>query len=236
MTNLDAKSIIEYIGNAPKKTPVKVFIKGNLDQLNFPNTIENFTEQHSGIIFGDWKDVEPFLNDNKEKIVQYRIENDVRNSAVPLIDLKKFNARIEPGAIIRDQVAIGKNAVIMMGAIINIGAEIGDDTMIDMGVVLGGRAIVGKHCHIGAGSVLAGVIEPASAKPVQIDDDVVIGANAVVIEGRHVGKGAVIAAGAIVTKDVEPYTMVAGVPAKVIKKVDNKTLDKTGLEDDLRKI
>lgn len=236
MTNLDAKSIIEYIGNAPKKTPVKVFIKGNLDQLNFPNTIENFTEQHSGIIFGDWKDVEPFLNDNKEKIIQYRIENDVRNSAVPLIDLKKFNARIEPGAIIRDQVAIGKNAVIMMGAIINIGAEIGDDTMIDMGVVLGGRAIVGKHCHIGAGSVLAGVIEPASAKPVQIDDDVVIGANAVVIEGIHVGKGAVIAAGAIVTKDVEPYTMVAGVPAKVIKKVDNKTLDKTGLEDDLRKI
>lgn len=236
MTNLDAKSIIEYIGNAPKKTPVKVFIKGNLDQLNFPNTIENFTEQHSGIIFGDWKDVEPFLNDNKEKIIQYRIENDVRNSAVPLIDLKKFNARIEPGAIIRDQVAIGKNAVIMMGAIINIGAEIGDDTMIDMGVVLGGCAIVGKHCHIGAGSVLAGVIEPASAKPVQIDDDVVIGANAVVIEGIHVGKGAVIAAGAIVTKDVEPYTMVAGVPAKVIKKVDNKTLDKTGLEDDLRKI
>lgn len=236
MTNLDAKSIIEYIGNAPKKTPVKVFIKGNLDQLNFPNTIENFTEQHSGIIFGDWKDVEPFLNDNKEKIVQYRIENDARNSAVPLIDLKKFNARIEPGAIIRDQVAIGKNAVIMMGAIINIGAEIGDNTMIDMGVVLGGRAIVGKHCHIGAGSVLAGVIEPASAKPVKIDDDVVIGANAVVIEGIHVGKGAVIAAGAIVTKDVEPYTMVAGVPAKVIKKVDNKTLDKTGLEDDLRKI
>ena len=34
MTNLDAKSIIEYIGNAPKKTPVKVFIKGNLDQFS----------------------------------------------------------------------------------------------------------------------------------------------------------------------------------------------------------
>lgn len=70
MTNLDAKSIIEYIGNAPKKTPVKVFIKGNLDQLNFPNTIENFTEQHSGIIFGDWKDVEPFL-----MIIRKRLSN-----------------------------------------------------------------------------------------------------------------------------------------------------------------
>lgn len=236
MAELDAKSIIEYIGNAPKKTPVKVFIKGKLNQVDFPETIENFTEQHSGVIFGDWKDVEPFLNNNKEKISDYRIENDARNSAVPLIDLKKFDARIEPGAIIRDRVVIGKNAVIMMGAIINIGAEIGADTMIDMGVVLGGRAIVGKHCHIGAGSVLAGVIEPASAKPVVIEDNVVMGANAVVIEGVHVGEGAVIAAGAVVTKDVEPHTMVAGVPARVIKKVDEKTESKTGLEDDLRKI
>ena len=235
MAKLDAKSIIEYIGNAPKKTPVKVFIKGDLTKITFPKEIENFTEKHSGVIFGDWKDVEPFLKANKQ-ITAYRIENEARNSAVPLIDLKKFDARIEPGAIIRDQVAIGKNAVIMMGAIINIGAEIGDDTMIDMGVVLGGRAIVGKHCHIGAGSVLAGVIEPASAKPVQVDDNVVMGANAVVIEGVHVGEGAVVAAGAVVTKDVAPHTMVAGVPARMIKKVDERTESKTGLEDDLRKI
>ena len=236
MTNLDAKSIIEYIGNAPKKTPVKVFIKGNLDQLNFPNTIENFTEQHSGIIFGDWKDVEPFLNDNKEKIVQYRIENDVRNSAVPLIDLKKFNARIEPGAFIREQVEIGDNAVIMMGAIINIGAVIGEGTMIDMGAVLGGRATVGKHCHIGAGAVLAGVIEPASATPVIIEDDVLVGANAVVIEGVHVGKNAVVAAGAVVIDDVPENAVVAGCPARVIKMKDEKATQKTKLEDALRNL
>ena len=236
MAELDAKSIIEYIGNAPKKTPVKVFIKGEIDQLDFPEEIENFTEKDFGVIFGDWKDVEPFLKENKALITDSHIENEARNSAVPLVDLKKFDARIEPGAIIRDRVAIGKNAVIMMGAIINIGAEIGDDTMIDMGTVLGGRAIVGKHCHIGAGSVLAGVIEPASAKPVVIEDNVVMGANAVVIEGVHVGEGAVIAAGAVVTKDVAPHTMVAGVPARVIKKVDEKTESKTGLEDDLRKI
>ena len=147
MAELDAKSIIEYIGNAPKKTPVKVFIKGEIDRLDFPEEIENFTEKDFGVIFGDWKDVEPFLKENKALITDYHIENEARNSAVPLVDLKKFDARIEPGAIIRDRVAIGKNAVIMMGAIINIGAEIGDDTMIDMGTVLGGRAIVGKHCH-----------------------------------------------------------------------------------------
>lgn len=236
MTKLDAQSIINYIGNAPKKTPVKVFIKGDLTKVDFPEEIENYTGTQSGVIFGDWADVEPFLKQNQDKIGQYRIENEARNSAVPLVDLKKFNARIEPGAIIRDQVEIGDNAVIMMGAIINIGAEIGADSMIDMGAVLGGRAIVGKHCHIGAGTVLAGVIEPASAQPVRIDDNVLIGANAVVIEGVHVGEGAVVAAGAIVTHDVAPHTMVAGVPAKFIKQVDQKTESKTGLEEELRKI
>lgn len=236
MAELNAEEIIKYIGNAPKKTPVKVFIKGELGKLSFPETIQNFTENHAGVIFGDWKDVEPFLKENREWITDYHLENDARNSAVPLVDMKKFDARIEPGALIRDQVVIGKNAVIMMGAVINIGAEIGEGSMIDMGAVLGGRAIVGKNCHIGAGTVLAGVIEPASAEPVRIEDNVLIGANAVVLEGVHVGEGAVVAAGAIVTHDVAPHTVVAGVPAKFIKNVDDKTTSKTGLEEDLRKI
>lgn len=236
MAELDAQAIINYIGNAPKKTPVKVYLKGNLSEINFPEEVQSFVDNHIGVIFGDWSVVEPLLKENADLIADYHIENDCRNSAVPLFDLKGINARIEPGAIIRDKVLIGNNAVVMMGATINIGAEIGDDTMIDMGAILGGRAIVGKHCHIGAGTVLAGVVEPASAQPVLIDDNVLIGANAVVIEGVHVGEGAVVAAGAIVTHDVEPHTMVAGVPAKFVKKVDAKTESKTGLEDDLRKL
>ena len=236
MAKLDAQEISNYIGNAPKKTPVKVFLKGQLDQVDFPSDVQTFVNDHTGVIFGDWSDVEPLLKDNANVIEDYHIENDARNSAVPLLDLKNINARIEPGAIIRDQVLIGDNAVIMMGATINIGAEIGEGSMIDMGAILGGRAIVGKHCHIGAGTVLAGVVEPASAQPVRIDDNVLIGANAVVIEGCHVGEGAVVAAGAIVTHDVAPHTVVAGVPAKFVKNVDAKTDSKTGLEDDLRKL
>ena len=129
---------------------------------------------------------------------------------------------------------IGDAAVIMMGAIINIGAVIGDGTMIDMGAVLGGRATVGKRCHVGAGAVLAGVIEPASAKPVILEDDVLVGANAVVIEGVHVGEGAVIAAGSVVIEDVPAGAVVAGVPARVIKQKDEKTTQKTALQDALR--
>ena len=124
----------------------------------------------------------------------------------------------------------------MMGAVINIGAVIGEGTMIDMGAILGGRATVGKNCHIGAGAVLAGVIEPASAKPVIVEDSVLVGANAVVIEGVHVGKNAVVAAGAIVTEDVPDGMVVAGCPARIIKKKDEKTTMKTALEADLRTI
>ncbi|MBL8089814.1 MAG: acyltransferase [Anaerolineales bacterium] len=51
-----------------------------------------------------------------------------------------------------------------------------------------------------------------------VEDDVWIGANCVVVAGTRIGKGAVIAAGAVVAKDVEPYTIVGGVPAKFLKK------------------
>lgn len=238
MTNkLTAQEIIQFIADSKKVTPVKVYVKGEgVAELSYGENSKVFGENNNAVVFGEWSQIEAALNENADKITDYVIENDRRNSGVPLLDLKYQNARIEPGAIIRDQVTIGDNAVIMMGAIINIGAEIGEKTMIDMGAVLGGRATVGKNCHIGAGSVLAGVIEPPSATPVIIEDDVVMGANAVVLEGVRVGKGAVVAAGAIVISDVEPYTVVGGVPARVIKQLDEKTKSKTEIIDALRNI
>ena len=163
-------------------------------------------------------------------------ESSCRNSAVPLLDTKGLNARVEPGAIIREQVEIGEGAVIMMGAILNIGASVGAGTMIDMGAVLGGRATVGARCHIGAGAVLAGVIEPASATPVVVEDEVLIGANAVVIEGCRIGRGAVVAAGAVVISDVPPDTVVAGCPARIIKRKDETSAAKPALVDALREL
>ena len=222
---MNAQEIISYIANAQKKTPVKLYVKERAP-----------IDYGEAKVFGEWNALKPILEANRDKIADIVIENDCRNSAIEMLDKKDIPARIEPGAVIREQVTIGKNAVIMMGAIINIGAVIGEGTMIDMGAVLGGRATVGSHCHVGAGAVLAGVIEPASATPVIVEDDVLIGANAVVIEGVHVGRGAVVAAGAVVTQDVPQNAVVAGCPARVIKMKDEKTTMKTALEDALRTI
>ncbi|PLR75834.1 2,3,4,5-tetrahydropyridine-2,6-dicarboxylate N-acetyltransferase [Bacillus sp. V3-13] len=236
MKMMDANEIISFIQNSTKSTPVKVYVKGDLEGIDFGASAKTFINGNTGIVFGEWSEINAALEANSAKIEDYVIENDRRNSAIPLLDMKNIKARIEPGAIIRDQVEIGDNAVIMMGASINIGAVVGEGTMIDMNVVLGGRATVGKNCHIGAGSVLAGVIEPPSAKPVIVEDDVVIGANAVVLEGVTVGKGAVVAAGAIVIEDVPPYTVVAGTPARVIKEIDEKTKSKTEIKQELRQL
>ncbi len=230
---MNAQEIIHYIATAEKKTPVKVYIKEKAP-------IDYGTAQVFGvgdkIVFGDWKDLGPILEANRDRIADMAVENDRRNSAIPLLDLKDVQARIEPGAVIREQVTIGRNAVIMMGAILNIGAVVGEGTMIDMGVVMGGRATVGANCHIGAGTVLAGVVEPASATPVIVEDNVFIGANAVVIEGVHVGKNAVVAAGSVVIGDVPDNAVVAGVPARIVKMKDASTSGKTELLEALRQL
>lgn len=233
---MDSFEIIDRIARSEKKTPVKVYLSGDLKELNIPADCEFYGNETFGIFFGELVLFNSFLDENKNKIKSHRLENDRRNSAIPLSDLTKFNARIEPGAVIRDMVEIGNNCVIMMGAVINIGAVIGERTMIDMNTVIGGRAIIGSDCHIGAGTVIAGVIEPPNAQPVIVGNNVVMGANAVVLEGVKIGNGCVIAAGCVVISDVPDNSVVAGVPGKIIKTVDEKTKTKTQLVDALRNL
>ncbi|WP_068774450.1 2,3,4,5-tetrahydropyridine-2,6-dicarboxylate N-acetyltransferase [Paenibacillus sp. FJAT-26967] len=236
MTQMNTEEIIQFIKNSQKKTPVKVYVKGNLEAIEFGSEIQSFVSGKSGVLFGEWTDIQKVLEANKADIEDFVVESDRRNSAIPLLDLKGINARIEPGSIIRDKVSIGNNAVIMMGAVINIGASIGEGTMIDMNAILGGRAQIGNMCHIGAGAVVAGVIEPPSAQPCVVEDDVLVGANAVILEGVRIGQGSVVAAGAVVVEDVPEFTVVAGTPARVIKRVDDKTKSKTEILKELREL
>ena len=231
---MNYKEIASLIGNAKKRTPVKVYINGRIT-TKIPKDVMVFHGTGSVLLIGDYKIIKPLLQQNKQTIDYHYIENDRRNSALPLLDLKEIPARIEPGSLIREHVKLGADCIIMMGAVINIGAEIGARTMIDMNAVIGARGIIGRDCHIGAGAVIAGVLEPPSAKPVVIRDHVLVGANAVILEGITVGKNSVIAAGAVVTKDVKPDSVMAGVPAKFVKMRDANTDVKTTLVDILRK-
>lgn len=195
-----------------------------------------FGSETSKTIFTELSEWNTFFETIKAQVTDLEIEYDRRNSAIPLIDRTKIDARIEPGAFIREHAVIHDNAVVMMGATINIGAVVGEGTTIDMNATLGGRATTGKNVHVGAGAVLAGVIEPPSAQPVIIEDDVLIGANAVVLEGVRVGKGAVVAAGAIVTEDVPAGSVVAGTPARVIKQAHEVEGSKIEIVQALRQL
>ena len=236
---IDTEAVIRLIKESKKKTETRLFISGRLNEINWDAANAQGFRTVRGADFatlhGDYEALAVFIEQWKNFIDSYELEPvPFRNSAVPMADLSQYDARIEPGAVIRDMVEIGRNAVIMMGAVINIGAQVGEGTMIDMNTVIGGRAQIGARCHVGAGAVVAGVIEPASAQPTVVEDEAFIGANAVLLEGVRVGRKAVVAAGAVVTTDVPAGAVVAGSPAKVVKMADAGTGEKTALVDDLR--
>ncbi len=108
---------------------------------------------------------------------------------------------------------------------------IGDHTRVGLHNTIIGPVTIGSHVNLAQGITVTALNhnfadsekrideQGVSTTPVVIEDDVWIGANAVVLPGVRIGNHSVIAAGAVVTKDVPPHSIVAGVPAKVIKKI-----------------
>lgn len=109
------------------------------------------------------------------------------------------------------RVKIGKSCQINEHVFIQ-GAEIGDYVMIAPNVSL--VANMHKHERTDIPMVFQGKI---TGNKVIIEDDVWIGRNATVMPGVRIGKGSIIAAHAVVTKDIPPYSIAGGIPAKVIK-------------------
>lgn len=231
----DSYTLANYIKNSKKQTPVKIVLQGKIKKVDFLG-LKTIKSKDIAVAYGEYEEVKQLLSKNKKYIRTYHIEADRRNSAIPLLDIKNLEARIEPGAIIRNYVTIGKGAIVMMGAVVNIGAVIGENTMVDMNAVVGARAIIGKNCHIGAGAVVAGILEPPSKSPVIIEDDVLIGANAVVLEGVKIGKGAVVGALSVVTEDVEENTVVVGCPARKVKAREELDAEKAEILPELREL
>ncbi|MGQ0604429.1 MAG: acyltransferase [Anaerolineales bacterium] len=139
-------------------------------------------------------------------------------------------------------IRLGANTIVMHGAVLHVynfrnmphaGITIGRDSLIGEytvirgqgGVHIGDRVYTSPFTqiiavnHVFDDRTKPFVEQGITAEGIVIEDDVWLGANVVVVDGVRIGQGAVIAAGAVVTKDVPPYTVVAGVPAKPIKTI-----------------
>jgi acetyltransferase-like isoleucine patch superfamily enzyme len=132
--------------------------------------------------------------------------------------------------------SVGKNFKIernvLIGGMRNI--EVGDNFFIGFGCVLngGGGIKIGNNVLIAQGVKIYSdqhrynkkevdiIFQGSDSRPVYIDNNVWLCANCVILPGVHIGTGSVVGAGAVVTKDVGPYSVVGGVPAKIIKVIN----------------
>lgn len=145
-------------------------------------------------------------------------------------------------------IEIGSETIVMHGAILHTynfrdiphaGIEIGRKCLIGEysvirgqgGVHIGDRVYTSPFTQIIAVNHVFDdpdrpfVEQGITAEGIVIEDDVWLGAGAIITDGVRVGKGAVIAAGAVVTEDIPPYTVVAGVPARPLRKVEEQGTD-----------
>ena len=124
----------------------------------------------------------------------------------------------------------GKNVNIRRGAEFSPEVEMGNSSgigsysQVNGKTIIGNDVMMGRECIININNhIIDDITIPmnqqgiAPGKPVIIEDDVWIGARVIILNGVRIGTGAVIGAGAVVTKDVPPYAVVGGVPAKVIR-------------------
>jgi acetyltransferase-like isoleucine patch superfamily enzyme len=148
----------------------------------------------------------------------------------------EINCLAKDGIKFGNRVTIGKNAIIrpsnIYGGPIGDGLEIGNNSnigpfnyigcsgkiTIGNNVMLGPRVSIYAENHVFDNVELTIKEQGVTKQFVIIEDDCWIASNAVILSGVTIGQGSVIAAGAVVTESIEPYSIVGGVPAKLIKK------------------
>ena len=129
----------------------------------------------------------------------------------------RFTRLLHPAASVSDlAMQIGDACQVMAGAVINAGVTLEDNVLINSGAIIEHDCRIGGHSHIASGATVCGNCTVA--------DSVHVGAGATLIQGINIGFGAVIAAGAVVTADVEPLTLVAGVPAQKRRSINEQEL------------
>lgn len=118
---------------------------------------------------------------------------------------------IHPSAVIAPSARMGDGPTIMACAVVNAAAQIGNNVIINTGAIIEHDCVIGDHVHVATGARLAG--------GVRVGEGTHVGIGSSVREGIRIGHRAVIAAGAVLIEDVPDGVIVAGVPARVLRKV-----------------
>jgi 2,3,4,5-tetrahydropyridine-2-carboxylate N-succinyltransferase len=172
---------------------------------------------------------------------------------------KEAGFRAVPNCVVRKSAYIAPG-VVLMPSFVNLGAYVDQGTMVDTWATVGSCAQIGKNVHLSGGVGIGGVLEPMQAGPTIIEDNCFIGARSEVVEGCIVREGSVLGMGVYIgqsTKivdretgeimygEVPPYSVVVSgsMPSKnnvslycavIVKRVDEKTRSKTGINELLR--
>jgi 2,3,4,5-tetrahydropyridine-2-carboxylate N-succinyltransferase len=170
--------------------------------------------------------------------------------------------RVVPDAQVRKGAFVARD-VVLMPSYVNIGAYVDSGTMVDTWATVGSCAQIGRNVHLSGGVGIGGVLEPVQAAPTVIEDDCFIGARSEIVEGVIVERGSVISMGVYIGQSTRIYDRESGeisygrIPsgsvvvsgslpaddgshslycAVIVKRVDEKTRRKTGLNELLRSI
>jgi acetyltransferase-like isoleucine patch superfamily enzyme len=136
------------------------------------------------------------------------------------------NFRTGHNVLVREHTTIGNNVLLGTNTVVENLCKIGDNVSIQTGVYIPTNTVIEDKVFIGPNTVLTN-----DKYPVRIKQELVgpiirkgasIGANSTILPGVIIGEGAMVAAGSVVTKDVKPWTIVAGIPAKEIKPVPDE--------------
>ncbi|MFP4683225.1 MAG: 2,3,4,5-tetrahydropyridine-2,6-dicarboxylate N-succinyltransferase [Ectothiorhodospira sp.] len=203
------------------------------------------------------------LNDNqfiKGGFTNYYDKVEAKWADVNSRELRESGVRVVPPATARKGSYIAPG-VVLMPSYVNIGAYVDSGTMVDTWATVGSCAQIGKNVHLSGGVGIGGVLEPLQAAPTIIEDNCFIGARSEVVEGVIVEEGSVISMGVYLGQSTRIYdrekdeitfgripagsVVVSGnLPSKdgkyslycavIVKKVDEKTRSKVGINALLR--
>ena len=161
--------------------------------------------------------INPFIHKMGKRAL---IKNTVRLDVFPY---NKFclgdHSIIEDFATVNNgmgDVIIGNRTRIGIGCVVIGPVQVGDDVLMAQNIILSGM----NHGYENVDIPIR--LQTATKKPIEIENDVWIGANSIIVSGIKIGIHCVIAGGSVVTKDVAPFTVVGGNPARVIKRYDRE--------------